>query len=64
MTKLIDLTRRAHALCYVITEAPEVDDIAALAKHRCMLDNGRLEACLFEPKCKRGAGNTCARNQD
>ena len=43
----IDVACQAHALGNIVSEAPEVDDIADCAQRRRVLDQGRLEACCF-----------------
>src|SRR5215469_14991537 len=46
----IDFSQQPHSLGNVISETPEVDDVAASAQRRRMFDQGRLEARRFQPK--------------
>ena len=46
----IDFSQQPHSLGNVISETPEVDDVAASAQRWRMFDQGRLEACRFQPK--------------
>src|SRR5690242_6792367 len=59
----VDLRNQSHALGNVVSEPPEVDDIAAGAQMGRALDQRRLKAGGPEPERKRRPGDSCSRDQ-
>ena len=58
-----DFGHQTHALGDVVAEAPEIDDIAAAAQRRRMVEQGRREAGAFQPIRKRRPGDPGAGDQ-
>src|SRR5271166_2047373 len=63
ITNAPDVTRQAHALGNVVTETPEIDNIATGAQRRCTLDQRRLEPCRFQPKRQCWSTDTNSRDE-
>ena len=50
ITNAIDVAQQAHAPGDIISEAPEVDDVAAGTRRSRMLNYRRFEASFFQPE--------------
>jgi hypothetical protein len=53
----LKLVRKPHPLGDVVAEAPKIDDIAAFAQARLLLNERRCEPCGVEPEGERRPGD-------
>src|SRR5215469_3923537 len=63
ITDALDRVCQAHSLGNVISEPPEIDDVATSPQPRSTFEQRGLESAAFQPEGKRWAGYTDARNE-
>src|SRR5262249_17284607 len=60
----LEVRTQSHMNADVVSETPEIDDVAASTQYRRVLDNRRRETSRFEPERKCWPRDSCARDKD